>query len=543
MHLARPEIRVSLPDLADTLSERRTHHFHRAYLVFNTPTVDQHALIYGKPRSNVPKVGFIFTGQGSQWPQMGKALVDTFPSSQRLLRHLDAVLQALPHPPQWSLYDELTCPRSSDHVRQPELSQPLVTALQLLIIDLLSTWCVQPASVVGHSSGEIAASVAAGLLEPEDAIQIAYYRGKAAVDLQDDLRPKLGMMAAGLSDTSPLLQQILQRHSGAVALACINSPQSVTLSGHVSALETVDLPYHSPFMADIAAHYKSLLDARGPDSSSPASPRRRGAKLFSSVTGCEMQGAVDNAYWEANMRLPVRFSEAVEAMLTDADPVDFLIEVGPSGALAGPVKQILKALPSNGAGIDYHAACRRNAFEPTALFDVAGRLFLADAPININQVNATARAKSARDSKPAVLVDLPNYMWNHATKYWWESQASWDWRFRRYPNHDLLGGKVLGTPWTAPVWKKLLRLPELTWLLDHRIGGQVLFPAAGYIAMAVEAAFRMGQSRGFIDQNLQVHNVAYRLRNVTFMKAMVLEEGTDQRIMLTLTPEDERADS
>ncbi|BCR93761.1 putative secondary metabolism biosynthetic enzyme [Aspergillus luchuensis] len=202
-----------------------------------------------------------------------------------------------------------------------------------------------------------------------------------------------------------------------------------------------------------------------------------------------------------------------------------------------------QALSSNGAGIDYHAPCRRNAFEPTALFDVAGRLFLADGPININQVNATARAKSARDSKPAVLVDLPNYMWNHATKYWWESQASRDWRFRRYPNHDLLSGKVLGTPWTAPVWKKLLRLPELTWLLDHRIGGQVLFPAAGYIAMAVEAAFRMGQLRGFIDQNLQVHNVAYRLRNVTFMKAMVLEEGTDQRIMLTLTPEDERADS
>lgn len=130
-----------------------------------------------------------------------------------------------------------------------------MTALQLLITDLLSTWCVQPASVVGHSSGEIAAFVAAGLLEPEDAIQIAYYRGEAAVDLQDDLRPKLGMMAAGLSDTSPLLQQILQRHSGAVALACINSPQSVTLSGHVSALETVCHQLHSTAILRICCRW------------------------------------------------------------------------------------------------------------------------------------------------------------------------------------------------------------------------------------------------------------------------------------------------
>jgi Polyketide synthase modules and related proteins len=92
-----------LPDLAYTLSERRTRHFHRACAVSRSTQIDYHSLEYGKPRAKPLRVGYIFTGQGAQWPRMGKMLIDVFPSCKQLIQKLDQALQELSHPPQWSL--------------------------------------------------------------------------------------------------------------------------------------------------------------------------------------------------------------------------------------------------------------------------------------------------------------------------------------------------------------------------------------------------------------------------------------------------------
>lgn len=103
IHLLNPRVRISLPDLAHTLSERRSRHFHRAYLITRTPHFDPHNLVFGKLHPNRPRVGFVFTGQGAQWPQMGQSIVDAFQSARELLQHLDRVLQSLPNPPSWTL--------------------------------------------------------------------------------------------------------------------------------------------------------------------------------------------------------------------------------------------------------------------------------------------------------------------------------------------------------------------------------------------------------------------------------------------------------
>jgi acyl transferase domain-containing protein len=102
-HLTNPNVKVPLLDLSHTLAERRTQHFHRGYLVTQTAAVDETSLVVGKKASNEPRVGFIFTGQGAQWPQMGKAIVDTFPRAREILDHLDSVLQASVVAPSWSL--------------------------------------------------------------------------------------------------------------------------------------------------------------------------------------------------------------------------------------------------------------------------------------------------------------------------------------------------------------------------------------------------------------------------------------------------------
>jgi len=103
-HLINPNVQISLHDLAYTLSHRRTRHFHRAYLVAQDSTnIDQGKLVVGKKGLGAPRIGFVFTGQGAQWPKMGKALLDTFPSGKILIKKLDDVLQSLPDPPSWSL--------------------------------------------------------------------------------------------------------------------------------------------------------------------------------------------------------------------------------------------------------------------------------------------------------------------------------------------------------------------------------------------------------------------------------------------------------
>jgi acyl transferase domain-containing protein len=222
----------------------------------------------------------------------------------------------------------------------------------------------------------------------------------------------------------------------------------------------VNLAYHSNFMAEIAANYNHLLLQ---NCETPLSGKE-GVTMFSSVTGHAMDVDCDDKYWKRNMVSPVRFDEAVREMVSGRDGADFLIEIGPSGALAGPISQIKKALGGQGNDIQYCAASSRGADSIKALFDVTGKLFIAGGPVDLTKVNEVEGAN------PSVIVDLPNYVWNHSTKYWHESEASKDWRFRCFPHHDLLGSKVLGTSWHSPAWKKVLKVENLTWLKDHKVG-------------------------------------------------------------------------
>ena len=482
-HLINPNVDIQIRDLAYTFSERRTHHFHRGYVIAESLALDDDGLVLGKKRADAPKIALVFTGQGAQWSTMGKSFIDTLPSARPLLILLDKVLQSLPAPPSWSLLVELTEPRESEHLRQPEFSQPLVTALQLVILETLTTWGIRPKSVVGHSSGEIAAACAAGYLTPEEAIKIAYFRGQAASNCQDNSKDPVGMLAVGLGPEA--VQRYIFESKDPVRIGCYNSPESVTLSGRVSELETiknrlqqdhhfarmllVDLAYHSPFMTEIAEQYEDLLlkNCKSPLLSSEA------VTMFSSVTGQRLNQKCDATYWKDNMVSPVRFDQAVQVMVSEREAADFLIEIGPSGALAGPIGQIKAALTGQGSNFEYIAASKRGPDAVKALFDVSGRIFIAGGSVNMMEVNKD------RDhaGSPAVIVDLPNYRWNHSMKYWRESQASKDWRFKQFPQHDLLGSKVLGTSWQAPAFSKILRVEDVPWMADHKVSHiQILVP-------------------------------------------------------------------
>jgi acyl transferase domain-containing protein len=226
-HFSDPRVSIKLCDLAYTLSERRTRHFHRAYVISKMTNFKESQFVYGKQRATALRFGFVFTGQGSQWPQMGKELTQSFPVAKEVIADLDSALQSTKDPPQWLLMDELVQERSAQHMRLPEFSQPLVTAVQLALLAVLKSWGLTPNMVVGHSSGEIAAASACGLLTPEEAIEVAYLRGKASVAAPAQ---NYGMLAVGIGYDD--IQPYLTTHTR-VTVACVNSPRSVTLSGEI----------------------------------------------------------------------------------------------------------------------------------------------------------------------------------------------------------------------------------------------------------------------------------------------------------------------
>ena len=475
-YLVNPSVKVALPDLAYTLSERRTHHYNRGYVVAQSTTLNEAAFIYQKKSTKPPRVGFVFTGQGAQWSRMGKSIVENFPTASLLLKHLDDVLQSIPNPPPWSLLKELVEPRNPELLRSPEFSQPLVTALQLVLMAILEDWGISPKAVVGHSSGELAAACAAGYLSKEDALKAAFYRGQAAKKCKVSAT-SVGMLAVGLGPEQ--VEPYIQRWAESVQVACFNSPKSVTLSGRLSSLEKVkghlvedghfarllqvNLAYHSHFMKEIGEDYAALLAADFENFLS----KQGDVTMFSSVFGHKMEAPTDAYYWKTNMVSPVIFDQAAQAMLSEKDGVNFLIELGPSNALAGPLKQILTKLGSQGANVQYCAALSRGADSILSTYDVAGRLFASGGVVNLAKVNMDT--VGAHEVTPSVIVDLPNYSWNHSSEYWYENDSSKDWRNRMFPHHDLLGSKVLATSWHAPTWKKTLRVSDLPWLKDHKV--------------------------------------------------------------------------
>jgi len=281
---------VSLPSLAYTLSTRRSALSLRDSIyassadqlrkrieeklgtdVAETSTSHSVAAL-----STQPSVLGIFTGQGAQWPAMGLKLFTAIPMVKEILSSLDESLASLPahHRPSWTLAEAIS-PDSKQNMSEAAVSQPLCTAVQIVLFDLLRAAGVRFRAVVGHSSGEIAAAYAAGFLSAPDAIRIACYRGYFAKLAAGPGGEDGGMIAAGTAfeDASELCQ--VEDLVGRLSVAAHNSQTSVTLSGDISAVELakdvfeeeqkfarvlrVDTAYHSVHMRRCSGLYLKAL--------------------------------------------------------------------------------------------------------------------------------------------------------------------------------------------------------------------------------------------------------------------------------------------
>ena len=168
---------------------------------------------------------------------MGKQLIDSSAIFAAVIDQCDGFLASLKDGPAWKIREELCKPPKLSSINNSSFSQPLCTALQLGLVEVWKEWGVTPHAVFGHSSGEVAAAFAAGLISLRDAIIIAYYRGLhmgRGSSSTESSEPKGAMCAVGLGETE--CKNLLRPFSGRAVVAAINSPTSCTLSGDEDAI-------------------------------------------------------------------------------------------------------------------------------------------------------------------------------------------------------------------------------------------------------------------------------------------------------------------
>ncbi|KAH9989423.1 acyl transferase domain-containing protein [Xylariaceae sp. FL0662B] len=504
-----------LDDAAYTLGLRRQHLSYRTFAIVNKTDVKDVAFLAAvKTPAVVPSVVFVFTGQGAQWPAMGSFLLSEHPAAIHDLQLMEKSLSALGQDlaPSWTLSEELMRPKGSSQVYKAEFSQPLCTAVQIVVVNLLRGWGIVPAAVIGHSSGEIAAAYACGALTMHEAIICAYLRGRVTRQSTETLGA-MAVIGLGPTDIKPYLVD-------GIVIACENSPSSTTLSGDedkiMRALQAikddhpdvlarhlqVDMAYHSHHMKSLGQEYERQLAPH-------LSGKTASLPFFSTVTSemIPLNSALDAAYWRSNLESPVLFNTGVERLLKFQGLNSVLVEVGPHSALSGPLRQILSHLKAQQTS--YVPTLVRNEDDSKALLSTAGRLFCKGIGIRFDSINPIGR----------VLTNLPSYPWNHDTKYWYESRVSREYRGRLFPHHPIIGSRVVEASQVEPNWRNLLRLDSIPWCRDHKIASDVVFPGTGYLAMAGEA---MRQLSGAQD---------VALRQVTIGSALILGQEITETIL------------
>ncbi|KAI3539427.1 hypothetical protein CSPX01_08873 [Colletotrichum filicis] len=482
-----------------------------------------------------PRIGFVFTGQGAQWAGMGVEMLKSHPVFKDSVARSAALLKSMGC--DWDPVEELARSKQESRLKAPMISQPICTVLQIALFDELRSWGVTPEKVAGHSSGEIAAAYCAGALTHRDAIAIAYFRGKASSGL---VGLKGGMMAVGCSydQARSLLAQHGEHLGGVATVACVNSPNSVTISGDSAALERlrailekesmfarmlqVDVAYHSSHMQGAAAEYAASIADVEPNSSEEDETKR--VTMVSSVTGSEAAPELlGGYYWVRNLVSPVLFEQAIKEMVSpaaeaDGKTLDLLIELGPHSALGGPIEQILS---HHGiSDVSYKSVLTRLQSAVDTSLQLASELFAEGVSLELQKVNG--------DSHCQLLTNLPPYPWNHSKVFRCDSRIAKELLAQKFPTRSLLGAPVPMMDETQRVWRSFLRLEDEPWLRGHMVGSTVLLPGAGMTSIILEA------SQQLVAPGKTAR--AFRLRDVSLFAAMALPEGVATEVIVHMRP-------
>ena len=478
-----------------------------------TPKGVAHGQIFAKVK---PKIAFIFTGQGAQYADMGRELYESEPRFAETINHVASIMD-----PELgaSLLEVLFGEKSAEYLENTRYVQPALFAIEYALADLVRHWGVEPSHVIGHSIGEIVAACVAGMLDMEDAARFVVARGRLMGSL-----PEGGSMLA-IAAAPEQVQRWLQGKEADVAIATVNGPHAVVISGRAEAVAEVGAmaqtagrqikalevshAFHSPLMDPI------LNELTQAAASMRITPPR--IPILSNTSGDFFSDDVKPEYWSGQVRNAVLFHQGTEKIINAG--CSLIVEIGPHPALT-PV--VVTAFDS--PTLQTMPTLRKDKKDGINLLATLSALYVNGAPLKFERLFSNPDYQR---------VSLPLYPF-HVEKYSLNLEGVLELGPDSYPLvdqpdelpelpelHPLLG-RVASRNSQKVVFETGLKTTS-PWT-DHRVLDSTIFPGAGYVEMA---------ARGFAAINGQSWQ-AVVVKDMSFEQPLLLSYREEKKVTLTL---------
>ncbi|MBO3463553.1 type I polyketide synthase [Aetokthonos hydrillicola] len=522
---------ASIQDICFSANTGRTDFAERLAIVANSRSELQEKLtdflqdnqtkgvVRGKAESQHKKLAFLFTGQGSQYVDMGRQLYETQPTFRKIIDQCNAILEKYLEIPLLDLlYPEQAKNEVSSLIDQTAYTQPALFAIEYALAKLWESWGIKPDVVMGHSVGEYVAASVAGVFSLEDGLKLIAMRGRLMQQL-----PNGGQMVSVMASESQVTEAI-GKYTSQVTIAAINGPESIVISGESEAiiaicrkLEGIEVKtkqlqvshaFHSPLMGPMLTEFEAL--ALEVTYSQPKIP------LISNVTGQKVGLEITKAeYWVEHVRQPVRFAQSMKTLHELG--YELFLEIGPKPILLGMGRQCLPEevgvwLPSLRPGVE----------EWQQMLSSLGQLYVQGVKVNWSEFDKHYTRQK---------VALPTYPFQRES-YWIETNNN-QYQKKRLGRakilHPLLGEKQhLAGLENQERFESFLAEDEPVYLSHHRVFDKALFPTTAYLEIALAAGLNQFKTSSLLVENLVIG------------QGLILPAGVLKTVQTILTPLDNK---
>ncbi len=523
---SNPDLLIS--DICFSANTGRSHFSHRLCMLTEslTQTTEKLAAFAGgqKPtgvltgdNSARPKIAFLFTGQGSQYVKMGQQLYQTQPTFRAILEQCDEILRPHLEKPLLSvLYPQR---EDSGPLDNTAYTQPALFALEYALFQLWKSWGITPDAVMGHSVGEYVAACVAGVFSLEDGLKLIAQRGRLMQETPGD-----GEMVAVFADAN-LVTDAIQSHPSQVALAAINGPEHVVISGHrravaviVAALESqkvrtkklaVSHAFHSPLMEPILADF-----ARAAQQVTYSCPR---IELISNLTGTTVNAEIATAeYWVNHLRQPVQFAHSIRTLHQQGYEV--FVECGPQPTLLAMARKCL----TSGVGVWLPSLHPGQQDWQQMLLSLA-QLYVRGVSVDWSAFDQDY--SRCRLQLPTYPFQRQRYLIESTTLEKQRLLASSQSKSKAL--HPLLDKKLQSPLLKEILFESQFSIHTQSFLEDHQIYEKVVVPGACHISLLLGASELTFKAKRCI------------LEDVLFPQALILSKEEVSTIQLLITPENQ----